>query len=112
MSNADLPRLSAAATQLYRPPGATLDELAAYTGRPVTDEQLQAVTAPAWEYLDRHYRLADAADATVREAHKAVVRWMLQAQRGELVTDEFGTTYLPRHLPVVDKLLRRRGGFA
>jgi len=48
----------------------------------------------------------------VREAHKVVVRWMLQAQRGELVSDEFGTTFLPRHLPAVDKLLGSRGGFA
>lgn len=112
MTDATLPRLDATATQTYRPPGATLTELAAYTGRSVDDTQLQAVLDPALDYLDRHYILADVADAVVREAHKATVRWLLQAQRGELVSDEFGTTYLPRHLPVVDKLLRRRGGFA
>lgn len=93
--------------------GATAAELAVYTGRAVDDPRMLAVMDPALRHLDRYYQTSVATAAELREAHLAMCRWMLQAGKGELTTDEFGgVTYLPRFIPAVDKMLRRRGGFA
>lgn len=91
----------------------TADDVAAFTGRPDTDPHLEEVIGPAYDVLDRYYVLTDVDQGIVDLAHLHMCRWVLQARQGDVVdAGALGVTYLPRYVPAVEKLLRRKGGFA
>jgi hypothetical protein len=94
---------------------ATVAELAVWTGRPSTDPLLADVLTPALDVLDRYYATDQATDDVVKHAHLHVAAYLLsagQAPSGMVDGGVLGATFIPARLPIVDRMLPRRGGFA
>lgn len=91
----------------------TASTLATFTGRAADDPAVVRVLPVAAELLERYYVTDPWTDAC-SEAQLHVAAYLLAAQQSPsgLVDGGVGVMYLPARLPVVDRLLPRRGGFA
>jgi len=87
--------------------------VAAFTGRAVDDAAVVRVLPVAQELLERYY-VTDPWTAACSEATLHACGYLLAGQSNPtgLVSSDFGAVYLPMRLPVLDRLLTRRGGFA
>ena len=88
-------------------------DLAAFTGRAADDPAVVRVLPVAAQVLERYY-VCDPWTASHSEAQLHVAAHLLAAQTNPtgLVPGDLGAMYLPQKLPIVDRLLTRRGGFA
>jgi len=91
----------------------TAAAVAAFTGRAADDTAVVRVLPVAQELLERYYH-CDPWTPLHTEACLHVCGYLLAAQSNPtgLMPNDLGAVYLPTRLPVVDRLLTRRGGFA
>ena len=91
----------------------TAADVAAFTGRAVDDAAVVRVLPVALELLERYY-VTDPWTVACSEATLHACGYLLAGQSNPtgLVSSDFGAVYLPMRLPVLDRLLTRRGGFA
>jgi len=91
----------------------TAADLATFTGRASDDPSCAQALPVAAQLVERYY-VCDPWTESHSYAQLLTAAYLLSARQAPsgLVGGDLGAVYLPTRLPVVDRLLRRRGDFA